>query len=60
MAATRKQGVRAVSKAEYERVRDTLLDPELAVDIEPLSQLIWPYFEEASTRILVSKTPSTR
>jgi len=51
MAATRKRGARAVPRTEYELVRDTLLDRTFAIDIEYLSPLLWPYFEEASTRI---------
>jgi PIN domain nuclease of toxin-antitoxin system len=51
MAVTRKQGPRAVSKAEYELLRHTLVAPEITVDVEPIGPSLWPYFEEASIRI---------
>jgi PIN domain nuclease of toxin-antitoxin system len=51
MAVTRKRGPRAVSRAEYELLRDTLLAAGTTLDVEPVGLSLWSYFEEASTRI---------
>jgi PIN domain nuclease of toxin-antitoxin system len=51
MAATRKQGPRAVSKAQYAKLKEALEDPSLAFQIEPLDALLWQHFEEVSLRL---------
>ncbi|MGH7881934.1 MAG: PIN domain-containing protein [Candidatus Dormibacteraceae bacterium] len=51
MAATRKRGVKALSQAEYEILKKALLDPENAIDAEPLTLAAWDHFELVSRKI---------
>jgi PIN domain nuclease of toxin-antitoxin system len=49
MASTRKRGARSITGASYELVRAVLVDPEIAVDVEPFGPAMWPHFETVST-----------
>lgn len=51
MAATRKQGSRAIPRASYELARATLLDPGTTLRVEPFDERMWPHFEAVSLRL---------
>ena len=49
MASTRKTGVGSITRGSYELVRAALVDPDIAVDVEPFGPAMWPHFESVST-----------
>lgn len=44
MASTRKRGARSITAASYELVRAALVDPDIAVDVEPFGPPNWSHF----------------
>jgi PIN domain nuclease of toxin-antitoxin system len=48
MGATRKRGERSVPRGNYELVRGVLVDPTIAIDVEPFGPAMWPHFEVVS------------
>jgi PIN domain nuclease of toxin-antitoxin system len=51
MAASRKRGATTIPRASYEIVRAALIDPDIALDVEPITPAVWRHFEVVSSEM---------